>query len=446
MWLFFCCLWLTLTAPAWALPQPPAARNLLTLEEAVNAALQDNRQVKNATLEVSKSEHMLAATRTNRWPKFGVLVAENWLLTPQENFNALGNLPGLVPIPIPVSAPSSLFPSRQPTALMAGLMAQPLSQQYRIGLNISMHGVMRDISWEQSRARRQTVADDVKRTYFNILQTQSSLESTEEDIKFLRELNRLASRYLKEKTVLKSELLEAEARLAQEEQHQIVLRNQLATQKEQLNDLMGRNTLTEFRVNPVPEATALENDLGGARTRALQQRPDVREARLRTKQAEYDRRIKQAEYIPDISFIASYTRNVNLSPVPENLGFAGFLMTWEPFDWGRKRRELAARTGTVAQTQNAARDSESKIIIDVDSKFRNLQASRGQLKASRATQEAAREKLREAIDAFKNETALVKDVLEAQTRLAQANSDYQKALSGFWTDKADFEKATGEER
>jgi outer membrane protein len=446
MWLFFCCLWFILTTPAWAQPQPPAARNLLTLEEAVNAALQDNRQVKNAGLEISKSENMLAATRTHRWPKFGVLVAENWLLTPQENFNALGNLPGLVPIPIPVTSPTSLFPSRQPTALMAGLMAQPLSQQYRIGLNISMHSVMQDIAQQGLRGKRQTVVNDVKRLYFDILQTQSSLESVEEDIRFLRELDRLISRYLKEKAMLKSESLEVKARLAQEEQNLTVLRNHLATQKEQLNDLMGRNVLTEFRVNPVPEATALENDLEGARTRALQQRPDVREARLRTKQAEYDRRIKQSEYIPDISFIASYTRNVNLTPVPENLGFAGFLMTWEPFDWGRRRRELAAKTETVAQTQNTTRETESKTLIDVDSKFRNLQASRGQLKASRATQEAAREKLKEKMDAFKNDNALLKDVLETQTRLAQANSEYQKSLSGFWTAKADFEKATGEEK
>ena len=446
MWLFFCFIWLTLTAPAWAQSQPPAARNLLTLEEAVNTALQDNRQVKNAALEISKSEHMLAAVRTRRWPSFEVIVGENWLLTPQQNFNALGGLPGVLPIPIPITSATNLVSNRQPTALMTGLMAQPLSQQYRIGLNISMHDVMRDIAREQLRAKRQTVVNDVKRIYFEILQTQSSLESIEEDIRFLRELNRWSSRYLKEKTVLKSELLEAQARLAQEEQHQIVLRNQLATQKEQLNDLMGRNILTEFRVNPVPEATALENDLEEARTRALQQRPEVREAKLRIRQAEYDRWIKQSEYIPDISFIASYARTVNLSPVPENLGFAGFMMTWEPFDWGRKRQELAAKTETVAQTKNISRETESQVLIDVDSKFRNLQASRGQLKASRATQEAAREKLKETMDAFKNETALIKDVLQAQTRLAQANSEYQKSLSGFWTAKADFEKATGEEK
>jgi outer membrane protein TolC len=446
MWLFFCFIWLTLTAPAWAQSQPPAARNLLTLEEAVNTALQDNRQVKNATLEVSKSEHLLAATRTHRWPKLGVLVAESWLLTPQENFNALGSLPGQLPIPTPVANPSDLVPSRQPTAFLTGLAAQPLTQQYRIGLNISLHGVMRDIAQEELRGKRQTVVDDVKRTYFNILQTQSSLESIEEDIRFLRELNRLSGRYFKEKTVLKSEPLEARARLAQEEQNQIVLRNQLATQKEQLNNLMGRNILTEFRVNPMPEATALENNLEEARTRALQQRPEVREAKLRMRQAEYDRWIKQSEYIPDVSFIASYGRAINLSPLPDNLGFAGFMMTWEPFDWGRKRQELAAKTETLAQTKNAAKDTESKVIIDVASKFRNLQASRGQLKASRATQETAREKLKETMNAFENGTALIKDVLEAQTRLAQANSEYQKSLSGFWTAKADFEKATGEEK
>jgi outer membrane protein TolC len=325
-------------------------------------------------------------------------------------------------------------------------MAQPLSQQYRIGLNISMHGVMRDIAREQLRAKRQSVASEVKRLYYEILQTQSSLESVEETIRFLRELNRSSSRYFKEKTVLKSELLEAQARLAQEEQHQIVVHNQLATQKQQLNDLMGRNILTEFRVNPVPEVTALENDLGEARNRAMQQRPEIREAKLRISQAEYDRWIKQSEYIPDISFIASYARTVNLSPVPENLGFAGFLMTWEPFDWGRKRHELASKTQTVAQTKNMSRETESQVLIDVDSKFRNLQASRGQLKASRATQETAREKLKETMDAFENGTALIKDVLQSQTRLAQANSEYQKSLSGFWTAKADFEKATGEEK
>jgi outer membrane protein len=166
----------------------------------------------------------------------------------------MGIVPGLLPIPIPVSTPTSPVQSRQPSAYMAGLMAQPLTQQYRIHLNISMHGVLRDITQEQLRGKRQSVVNDVKRLYFGILQTQSSLESVEENIRFLRELDRLRGRYLREQVVLESESLEVKARLPQAEQDQILLRNNLAIQKEQLNELVGRNILTEFRVNPVPEA------------------------------------------------------------------------------------------------------------------------------------------------------------------------------------------------
>jgi len=446
MGIIFFCLFMALAAPALAQPSGAGLKNVLSLEEAVQTALRDNRLVKNAALEVSKSEHMLAATRTRRWPVFEAMVFQDWMLTPQENQNILGGFSSPLPIPIPISTPNIDVKSRQPTVYLTGFMTQPLSQQYRIGLNISMHRVLVELSQEKLRARRQTTVNDVKRLYYGILQTQSMLETVEESIRFLREMDRLEGRYLQEKVKLKSESLEVKAKLAQSEQQQVTLKNNLATQKEQLNDLMGRNILTEFAVNPVPEATTLENDLEGARTRALKQRPEVREARLMIKQAEYDRWIKQAEYIPNISFSMSYARSINLDPLPENMAFAGFMMTWEFWDWGRKRRELAAKTETLAQTRNTSRETESQVLIDVNTKFRNLQATRSQLKASRASQVAAREKLKEETDKFKNDTALLKDVLQAQTELAKADSDYQKALSSFWTAKAEFEKATGEEK
>lgn len=444
MWIFLLCILLALTGPALSQPPGGGPRNVLTLEEAVHTALRDNRLVQNAALEVSKSANTLAAVRTRRWPIFEVMVFEDWMLTPQENQNIFGGFSAL-PIPIPISS-TNVIKNRQPTAYLTGFMTQPLSQQYRIGLNINMHQVMREISQEKLRAQRQKTVNDVKRLYYDILQTQSMLETVEESIRFLREMDRLEGRYLQQQVRLKSESLEVKAKLAQAEQQRLTLKNNLATQKEQLNDLMGRNILTEFVVNPVPEATALENDLEGARTRALKQRPEVREARLMTKQAEYDRWIKQAEYIPNISFSLSYARAVNLDPLPENMAFAGFMMTWEIFDWGRKRHELAAKTETLAQTRNTTRETESQVMIEVNTKFRNLQATRSQLRASRASQEAAREKLKEETDKFKNNTALLKDVLQAQTELAKADSDYQKALSSFWRDKAEFEKATGEEK
>ena len=46
---------------------------------------------------------------------------------------------------------------------------------------------------------------------------------------------------------------------------------------------------------------------------------------------------------------------------------------------------------------------------------------------------------------YQQKTALLQNVLQEQAALAQANQQYQQALSSFWTAKANFERALGEE-
>jgi outer membrane protein TolC len=46
---------------------------------------------------------------------------------------------------------------------------------------------------------------------------------------------------------------------------------------------------------------------------------------------------------------------------------------------------------------------------------------------------------------YSERAVLFNDVLQTESDLAQANHQYRDALVGFWTAKADFEKAIGEE-
>ena len=73
--------------------------------------------------------------------------------------------------------------------------------------------------------------------------------------------------------------------------------------------------------------------LAAARQQALQNRPEIREAKLKEKLAEYDRRLAKAEYIPDLSASVQYLGINNVEVLPSNVSVAGFLLTWEPFDW-----------------------------------------------------------------------------------------------------------------
>jgi outer membrane protein len=212
-----------------------------------------------------------------------------------------------------------------------------------------------------------------------------------------------------------------------------------------LNHLLGRDVRTEFVVEPVAELSIAEIDLNAARGRALENRPDVREARLKAEQADLDRRMAKADRIPEISLALQYTSNFNIDVMPMNFAALGVQVKWEPFDWGRKDKQLAARSHTVEQARLAVRDAEDRIVVDVNSRFRALAEKRALLNVAQMAQVAVREKLRVKTNQYQVQAALLPDVLQVRAEQAESDDHYQQALLAFWTAKADFEHAVGEE-
>jgi outer membrane protein TolC len=60
-------------------------------------------------------------------------------------------------------------------------------------------------------------------------------------------------------------------------------------------------------------------------------------------------------------------------------------------------------------------------------------------------QETARENVRLRLTQYDVQAALLSDVLQTQSSLADSDSQYQQALAAFWTARADFERALGED-
>lgn len=427
----------------WCQQDTSASGEMLTLEQAIALALRDNHRVKNAELEVGKMTDNLAAARTFRLPSVHLYTLVSEQLVKQETSinNPLSNiLPGLGPF-FTISTP------RRPTTIFAGQVLQPLSQQYRIGLNLKQIGLARDVEREELRLRQQATVNEAKRTYYGIQQTQSALESLQESIRLYRELDRVTGDYVAQQVALKSDSLEVKTRLAKTEYEALNLTNQLATQKEQLNNLLGRDVRTDFRVSAVPDAADFGLDLVLARQRALDQRPELRAGRLKVKQAEVDRRIKKSEYIPDVSVGFTYLTLRNFEDIiPKNFASLGIVVKWEVFDWGRKKDQLAEKDKTITQAKNGLHEAESLVLIDVGDKFRKLQQTRQALQVAQLGQETARETLRVNTNKYKLTAALLSEVLQSQAALAEANRQYQQALLGYWTAKAEFEKSLGEEK
>lgn len=424
-------------------PQSVASEKL-TLQQAIDLALRHNRLLNIEKLEVEKAEYKLATTATRRLPGFDVSVQElQWFTPPEFRFSrgVFGQFPGLGPVP---PADTTITSSHGPTAFIIARATQPLTQLHRINLGIKMGELGRDVADSKLELKKREIAHQIKRGYYAILQLQSALDASEGTLKLYRELDRVVGEYVTQQVALASDSLDAKTQLAKEEFETLKLRNNLAASKELLNHLLGRDIRTEFAVDAISANTVYEIELSMAQTRALAERPELKEAQLKLKLAEYDRRLKKAEAIPDISATFGYFSAFGVSVLPQNASGVGFTLNWEPFDWGRRKHEMAEKQKTIEQAREVLRETESSVLRDVGDKFRKLQESRALFRVSQLAQESAREKLRVATNKYSLEAVLYKEVLQKQAELAAAQDRYQQALLAFWTARADFEKAIGE--
>jgi outer membrane protein TolC len=410
---------------------------VLSLSQAVQIALEHNRPVTMARLDIDKSKWALAQTKTKRFPAISTyLFASGDITSPTFNFPA-GSFGFDKPQKFKLSSGVTGYASVQ--------AAQPISQLYQIHLAIREQELSVDYSGEQYKGKRQSVAASVKQAYYAVLQTESALEAQQAMVKQYEETDRVTQDYLAKESVLRSDSLEVKAKLAQSQYQIIQLRDTLDTQKEQLNELLGRDIDIPFQAEPVPPMTAAEMDLKAARQTALERRPEVKEAEIDTHRADYDRKLSRAKYIPSVGAAIHYLDPINTEILPQNILSAGMELTWDPFDWGGRRDEVKQKDVSVQQSRYQLQETKAQVTLDVDNSFRKLDESRSMLAVAQAGKDAATEKLREVNDAYKHSAVLLRDVLQQQAAVANADHDYEQSLLAFWNAKALFEKALGEE-
>jgi outer membrane protein TolC len=430
--------------PVWAQsPDADSAPSLLTLDEAVRIATANNREVRNSQLNVTKAKETVAEAKTNYFPKLDSYVLGGVPLQPLHftvPAGSFGTYSGVGPIPATNSNISS--PVRL-GAFIDASAAQPLTQLYKVKLSVEQARLGTELAHENVRGQEQEITRQVKDAYYQLAQLQAEVESAKAGVLALMALSTITDQRLSAQTVLASDSLTVKAKLKQQRYQLLVLQDDFEIQKQSVNHLLGRDLRTQFTVEMQPAIDIAESDLEIARKLALEQRPEVREARLQTKSAQLDVRRERAEYIPDLSLSVNYLSFQNVNFLPQNAGSVGFALKWQPFDWGYKKHKIRELKATVEQKSTAEEDAEQRVLLDVDDKFRKLAEARMLLDVQTDSREAAQVKLREITDHFAQQTALLSDLLQQQATVSQTDAQYQQAVAEFWTARAEFEKAMG---
>ena len=426
--------------------EQPSSLPELTLEQAVEFAVANNSSLKTASLETQRAADDLAANRTRRFANTQILGLGAQLVTkPSVTFPAgsLGVYSATGPIP---STNQKIEIARKPAGTLDMSIAQPLSTQYQLHLRLKALELGVQATRQDQQKTRLEVVDQVRRAFYTVVEAQSALDSLQASLPYYQESNRLALENRRKEAILESDLLNAHTQFLKIQNAISDASDRVASTSEQLNDLMGRDVHMQFRVAPIGDADTDLATPASMEVRALQSRPDVKKAKLQVQQADYDARAKKAEYIPDVSVAFDYYTTANFENVlPSNIGTVGLSLRWEPWDWGRKRKEYEEKRAKEEQAKVGVDATERAVVLEVRNASRLLENARRQLTLSDASERAAQQKLKEVQEKVRREAALSRDLFEAQSDLASADSQQQQALSAFWKARADLRKVIGEE-
>jgi outer membrane protein TolC len=284
----------------------------------------------------------------------------------------------------------------------------------------------------------------VRRAYFGLQQVGAGLTAAREALTQLDELDRVVGEYVAREVALPGDHLAVRTERARVDQSIVTMENLDATLKERINLLMGRDLSTPFEAAGEFPGAAIDIDLRAAVSAARTERPAIREAALNVQRATEDMRLTEQKRVPDVGVGFTYARLFNVDVIPETIAAAGVLVSWEPFDWGRRRIERADKARALEQARLAQQEAEAAVTLDVNAKYRRLLEARSALVVADLARQTALERHRVATDRYRVETVLLKDVLEAQTAVARTIQEYQQALGTFWTARADLDEAIGQ--
>jgi outer membrane protein TolC len=241
--------------------------------------------------------------------------------------------------------------------------------------------------------------------------------------------------------------MKVSARLEKIKLDQLRAQNILQIDRERFNHLLGRNLQDRIALEAVSPPDEAEINLREMEAKALAQRPEIKGAAARLQQIKLEKRIRLAEYIPNVSVGAVYIGlpGFNNDALPRSIFAPGIFINYNAFDWGRRAFLAKAQAKSERAANLNLASIKDEVLIDLHAQANKLTEARLATRTTKYERTVALEDLRVSFNRYKFTAEKLSDVLASVNGLAEANNSYHQALIAFWEAKAEFERAVGQQ-
>ena len=289
----------------------------------------------------------------------------------------------------------------------------------------------------------------VKEAYFTILKAEKFQEVAVQAVQQLESHLRISKAFYDVGIIPKNDLLQTQVQMAQARQNLTKAEVELAIAKAAFNTLLRRDVDMEVKLEDMLEYRPMEVTFEECLAKARKNRPELKEAELNVKRAENEVKLARSQYFPTLGFSGNYER------VGDDPGVSGSRFEdkdswnitayarWTFWQWGKKRQLVREKETRLVQAEDARVQVEDGISLEVKDAHLRLREAREKIEVAKTAIAQAEENYRMNFERYKEQVATSTDVLDAQTLLTQARSNYYNALSDFNIARANLERAMG---
>jgi outer membrane protein len=411
-----------LTACLITLAFPALAQESLTLEQAVDLALQKHPAIEAAGQQVKAAEARIGQARSGYLPKvnyqemaarsnnpvfvFSSLLTQHQFTEQNFNINQL-NRPGFLDnFQSLVSVDQTIWDNRATKN------------------QVKMAETGRAISAEDERRERLNTTTRVVQAYFGATLAQAALDTAQEAVKSAEADLKRAESVRAAGMSTEADVLSIRVHLADVREQQVRRAADLEVARAALNEALGLplDTLHQLAtaLNPATlttaEATTFESQ-------ALQQRPEIRQVRLAENLAEQQRSVAKSTWWPSIGARAQFEadRQTFFDKGGANWWF-GATLRWNLFNGFADKEKVAEASYLAASAKAKERQLDTGLRLEVRRALASLKAANERIRLTTETVAQAEESLRITKNRYDAGMATVTDLLRTETALLDART------------------------
>ena len=401
--------------------QTYAQTDTVTLDGAINAALQNNRMLKIKTMQVQQGEEKVKENEIKKYPSF--LLNSTYLY----NVNTSDPLPvsSTTGIPLPIDD-KYLQLGEHNIFNAAAVIYQPITEQGKIhtAINISKTDVL--ISEKEQKKVEQQVRQSVERLYYGSLINQKQKEEGTSKLEAAKiKLFDVESALLAGKTV-NVDKAGLQANIADAEQTILQLDIQAHDYMDDLKQITGLTADNLFLANVDTTANAIPV-LEESKSAAFVNNVDMNIANLNSTKAELGIKAARQSYLPDVGFVGGYVYQRGNSVVPNNNPFAGINFKWNIQDVLSNRHVVKQRKIQSQQATENLANTREQLNTDVDKTYNKIIQSKNLIAVAQKAVNFRKEALKIQLDKDDAGLNTKVDILNAQSSLAKSQADLYAA-------------------